>query len=516
MRWFALGMVPYQDAWQLQQAFLAARRAGRVAEDWLVLLEHPPVITVGRGGSDGHILAAKEALARRGIAVYHVDRGGDVTYHGPGQLVAYPLLDLSRYGRDVHAYVARLEEVVIRTLADFGIVARRDPRYTGVWVGQEKICAIGIGLRRWCTYHGLALNVSTDLAPFDLIVPCGIADRGVTSMARVLGTAPAMEEVERCLRHHFAAVFGVDVDSAAWPDDWPGGAAVRPPWLTARVPTAGNAAVVRQVLQDLTLNTVCSGAHCPNQGECYAARTATFMILGDHCTRQCRFCAVPKGRPAPVDEGEPARVARAVRRLGLKYAVVTSVTRDDLPDGGAAHLARTIRAIRRLVPDAAVEVLIPDLKGDHSALAAVLDARPDVLNHNIETVPALYSAVRPGAAYRRSLDVLTRAKEIAPDVVTKSGLMVGLGETPAQVVTVLADLAAAGCDLVTIGQYLAPSPAHCAVAAYITPAQFDWYREMAHSLRFRHAACGPLVRSSYHAARGWRESARYCSLPVVR
>lgn len=516
MRWLGLGTVPYQDAWQLQQSFLAARRAGRADEDWLVLLEHPPVITVGRGGTDSHILARQDELARRGIDVFHVDRGGDVTYHGPGQLVAYPLLDLTRYGRDVHAYVRRLEEVVIRTLADFGIAATRDTRYTGVWVGREKICAIGIGVRRWCTYHGLALNVSTDLAPFGCIVPCGIADRGVTSMARVLGAAPAMTAVQGRLRHHFAAVFGGELTGAAWPEGWADGAGTRPPWLTARVPTAGNVSVVRQVLQDLNLNTVCGGAHCPNQGECYAARTATFMILGEHCTRRCRFCAVPKGRPEPVDAGEPLRVARAVRRLGLKYAVITSVTRDDLPDGGAAHFAHTIRAIRRLVPQAAVEVLIPDLQGDHDALALVLDARPDVLNHNIETVPALYGAVRPGAAYQRSLGVLAHAKKTAPHIVTKSGLMVGLGEAPAQTAGVLADLAAAGCDMVTIGQYLAPSPDHRAVAAYITPAQFDWYRDVAYSLGFRHAACGPLVRSSYHAAAGWRESARYCSLPVVK
>lgn len=507
MQSFVFGLTPYGDAWKLQQAFIAARSAGRITADCLLLLEHPPVITVGRSGTAAHILAGEEELRRRGIAVFHVDRGGDVTYHGPGQLVGYPLLDLNRHGRDVHAYVDRLEEVIIRTLADFGIAATRDFRYTGVWVGRDKICAIGIGVRRWITYHGFALNVSTDLTPFKLIVPCGISHRGVTSMARLLGRAPDMADVRRRLLHHFNAVFAAGTapdDAAVWPAGWAGREGERPPWLTARVTAADRAQQVRAVLTDLALDTVCVGAHCPNQGTCFAAGTATFMILGHTCTRCCRFCAVPKGRPEPVPADEPVRVAEAVRRLGLKYAVVTSVTRDDLSDGGAMQFARTIQAIRQRVPDAAVEVLIPDFKGDIAALRAVIAARPDVINHNVETVPALYDMVRPGADYRRSLALLAQVKEAVPAIATKSGLMVGLGETPAQVAAVLADLRAAGCDMVTIGQYLAPSPAHYPVQAYITPAQFSFYRHLAEAFGFRYAACGPLVRSSYHAAQGWQ------------
>jgi lipoic acid synthetase len=503
MRLLDFGLTSYRDAWEWQKAFVAARAAGGITSDWLALLEHPPVITVGRSGTYGHILAGGDYLRRQGIDTYHVDRGGDVTYHGPGQLVVYPLLDLTRYGRDVHAYVDRLEEVVIRTLADFGLAAGRDPRYTGVWVGLDKICAIGIGIRRWFTYHGLALNVSTNLDPFGLIVPCGISDRGVTSMARLLGASPDMPEVRSRLVHHFGAVFGVTVcgsDNALWPEGWSGLDGGRPPWLMARVSAAASVGRMHDVLTDLALHTVCAGAQCPNQGECFAAGTATFMILGTTCTRNCRFCAVPKGRPVPVDEDEPQRIAEAVQRLGLKYAVITSVTRDDLPEGGAAHFARTIRTIRTRVPGAKIEVLVPDFQGDAAALNMIIAASPDVLNHNIETVPDLYDAVRPGADYRRSLNLLGRVKQTAPDITTKSGLMAGLGETPVQVATVLADLRSAGCDMVTIGQYLAPSADHVPVKEYITPAQFAFHQRLAEALGFRHAACGPLVRSSYHAA----------------
>ncbi len=261
---------------------------------------------------------------------------------------------------------------------------------------------------------------------------------------------------------------------------------------------------MRGLLAELGLNTVCGGAHCPNQGECYAAGTATFMILGDVCTRHCRFCAVPgTDRPEPPDADEPDKVAQAARRMGLRYVVVTSVTRDDLPDGGADHFARTIRAIRRELPDARVEVLTPDFQGDEASLRTVLDARPDVFNHNVETVPRLYDTVRPQADYRQSLAVLRRAGQLAESgparVFTKSGLMVGLGETDEEVRAVLADLRQAGCDIVTIGQYLAPSRDHLPVARFVEPAQFDAYRRQAMEMGFRAVAAGPFVRSSYHA-----------------
>lgn len=252
-------------------------------------------------------------------------------------------------------------------------------------------------------------------------------------------------------------------------------------------------------LKSMGLNTVCQSASCPNIGECFSRGTATFMILGDVCTRNCGFCGVKHGLPTVVDPDEPARVAEAVSAMDLTYVVVTSVTRDDLPDGGADHFAQTIRAINHTVPSAKVEVLIPDFLGDRAALKTVLDARPYVLNHNVETISRLYSEVRPDANYSRSLELLETAKEIEPSIYTKSGFMVGLGETAEEVSALLADLHAVGCGFVTIGQYLRPSKSNLPVVEYIPPPVFDEYRGIGEEMGFLHVASGPFVRSSYHA-----------------
>ena len=278
-------------------------------------------------------------------------------------------------------------------------------------------------------------------------------------------------------------------------------AGARPPWLKARAPGGPNYHEVRGLVESLALHTVCQSAHCPNIGECWEQRTATFMIAGNVCTRRCGFCAVQKGAPLPLDWDEPERVAEAVSRLGLEYAVVTSVNRDDRKDGGAELFARTIHAIRRRRPGCRVEVLIPDFQGSAEALRMVLEAGPDVLNHNIETVARLYRAVRPGSRYPRSLDLLARAREWAPQTPTKSGLMVGLGEEMAEIVETLQDLRAHGVDIVTIGQYLRPSSRHLPIARYYTPEEFARVKDVALGLGFRHVESGPLVRSSYHARR---------------
>jgi len=249
------------------------------------------------------------------------------------------------------------------------------------------------------------------------------------------------------------------------------------------------------------LHTVCEEARCPNVGECFQNGTATFLILGDVCTRACAFCAVTSGRPGGLDAAEPLKVAQAVSRLGLRHAVVTSVTRDDLPDGGASVFAATIRAIRRLSPGTSVEVLIPDLQGSHDALAKVMAARPDVLNHNLETVPRLYRRVRPKAVYGRSLELLARAGQVDGDAITKSGLMVGLGEEREELLAVMAELVAVGCQVLTIGQYLQPTPRHLPVARYYHPDEFAGLAREGRRLGFRHVESGPLVRSSYHAER---------------
>ncbi|MDA8216350.1 MAG: lipoyl synthase [Dehalococcoidales bacterium] len=273
----------------------------------------------------------------------------------------------------------------------------------------------------------------------------------------------------------------------------------RPDWLKVRFSNGPNYQEVKGLLRGMALHTVCEEAHCPNIGECFESRTATFLILGNVCSRGCRFCAVEHGRPSGLDEEEPARVAEAVRQLSLRYVVVTSVTRDDLPDGGAAIFAATIREVRRASPDCGIEVLIPDFGGSREALAAVMAARPDILNHNVETVPGLYRRVRPQADYARSLALLGRAKEMDASVFTKSGVMVGVGETWDQLLALMADLAAVGCDILTIGQYLAPSSRHLPIERYYAPEEFAALKAEGERLGLRHVEAAPLVRSSYHA-----------------
>jgi len=273
----------------------------------------------------------------------------------------------------------------------------------------------------------------------------------------------------------------------------------RPPWLKVRFPAGGNYERLRLLMREQGLHTVCEEARCPNIGDCWSRGTATFMILGDTCTRSCGFCAVKTGRPGGLDTGEPRRVALAIQRLGLRHAVITSVNRDELADGGAGIFAETITWARRLSPETTFEVLIPDFKGDWDALATVLAAKPEILNHNTETVPRLYSRVRPQAKYERSLELLRKARELDPDTVTKSGLMVGLGETREELLRVFADLRAQDVDILTVGQYLRPTPEHLPVERYWTPEEFAELKAAAEKMGFRHVECGPLVRSSYHA-----------------
>jgi lipoic acid synthetase len=274
----------------------------------------------------------------------------------------------------------------------------------------------------------------------------------------------------------------------------------RPKWLRAPAPVGENYRDLKELIERLRLHTVCESAACPNVGECWNHRTATFMILGNVCTRRCGFCAVQKGAPLTVDYDEPNRVAEAVGAMGLKFAVITSVNRDDRKDGGAELFALTIRAIHERVPGCGVEVLVPDFQGSHEAMDTVMEARPEVLNHNTETVPRLYRQVRMGARYERSLDMLAYAKSIANGTPTKSGLMLGLGELPEEVVQTMRDLRAHHVDILTLGQYLRPSPKHLPILRYVPPAEFDEYRRLGREMGFAHVEAGPLVRSSYHAA----------------
>jgi lipoic acid synthetase len=273
-----------------------------------------------------------------------------------------------------------------------------------------------------------------------------------------------------------------------------------PEWLKRKAPDPAVLARMKTMLDGLSLFTVCESAQCPNQGECFAQGTVTFLILGDICTRNCRFCAVKKGHPLSLDPLEPQNVALAVKKLGLKHAVITSVTRDDLPDGGAGHFARTVKAIQQASPQTTIEVLIPDFQGSPDALKTVVASSPEIINHNVETISRLYSKVRPKASYNRSLNLLRAVKSISGKTLTKSGIMVGLGEKHDEVVTVMEDLRAAGCDSLTIGQYLPPSPNHYRLARYVTPPEFQEYQSLAEKMGFCSVASGPFVRSSFNAA----------------
>lgn len=280
----------------------------------------------------------------------------------------------------------------------------------------------------------------------------------------------------------------------------------KPEWLKVRIKASDNYKNVRDILETYQVNTVCDEAFCPNEGECFHKNTATFMILGKQCTRNCKFCAVRKQNPEPLNHVEPLHVAQAVLALGLKYVVITSVTRDDLPDGGAMHFAQTIREIKTLSPGTVVEVLIPDFQGDMSSLATVVQARPDVISHNIETVPALYQNVRPMAIYARSLAVIEHIKKLDNRIISKSGIMLGLGETEADVLAVFSDLLGVGCEILTVGQYLAPTKEHHPVLAYITPTVFEAYKAKAEAMGFLFCASSPLTRSSYLADEGFSKA----------
>jgi lipoic acid synthetase len=536
VRW--LGRMPYQEAWDLQRAFHEGRASGRAAEDYLLLLEHPHTYTVGRSGDESNLLVSPEELARLGAELHHVDRGGDITYHGPGQLVGYPIVHLGE-SPDPVAYVRSLERALVLALADLDIEAWAEAGYTGVWTAAGKVAAIGVRSARRVTMHGFALNVSVDLGFFRHILPCGIPDRPVASVSDLAGRRVSIEEMVERVVPRFAEVFGhslvetqlgaftrgsgraagsYEVDrlvaagalssraSGVVPPAVEGrlpGEPERPDWMRVRADLGGAYRRLRNLVEDLGLHTVCREAGCPNIYECWAAGTATFLLLGDVCTRACSFCDVATGRPGPVDPGEPARVAEAVARLGLSHAVLTSVDRDDLPDGGAGVFAEAVGQIRRRVPSCAVEVLIPDFKGDLAALETVMTARPEVLNHNTETVLRLQREVRTAASYGRSLALLARAKRINPAGMVKSGLIVGMGETGEEVLGTLADLRAVGVDIVTIGQYLRPSGRHRPIHRYVPPQEFAEYVARGEALGLPRVEAGPLVRSSYRARLAW-------------
>ena len=562
VRW--LGRVSYTDAHTLQRSLFAG------TDDHLLLLEHPPVFTLGARASVDNLLVDPEEV---GAELVTADRGGDITWHGPGQLVGYPILNVAgkRGGgmADTVAYVTSVEQLVIDTLAELGLAnTGRLRKFPGVWVDPEsdnprKIAAIGVRLTRGRSMHGFALNVEPDMAWFDRMVPCGITDKSVTSLAAegidvdmrtVVDTLIEVASRPGALSQPNGQ-FDVDRQDVVWrerlsdltpfsrgegpgetagsvnsPMVEPGGATAepggahlhgtsvrisgrlaeagvttgleissrKPDWMRVKADMGPEYRRLKSVMADLDLVTVCEEAGCPNIFDCWNDGTATFMVCGERCTRKCGFCLVDTRHPEAPDANEPAKVAEAVEKMNLDYAVITMVARDDLADGGANHVAQTIRAIRDRRPDVRVEVLISDCKGDGDSLDIINDARPDVLNHNIETVPRLQRVARPSASYARSLAVLGRAK--AAGLTTKSSIIVGMGESFDEVTSTMADLAAVGVDIVTIGQYLRPTSNHLPVARWVEPAEFDeWKRIGEAELGLSHVESSPLTRSSYHA-----------------
>jgi len=504
-----MGLIPYRRAYDYQLQLVEKLHRNRDEDDICLILQHPPVFTLGRNGSASHITVSNDFLEAREIETVRIERGGEVTYHGPGQIVCYPIINLRRNKLSVIQFIHHLEQIMLAVLCRFGLEAGRDQRNHGVWIGDQKIGSVGIAVRHGISYHGLALNVNPDLGPFNWINPCGLSGISMTSMEQELQQSLKIEDVKNVMEEELARLFGcqlkrLDCQAGHWSPKIDRKRLGKPKWLKQRLPIGSGYEKTRKLVKTEGLHTVCQEARCPNQFECFGRGTATFLLMGERCTRNCRFCAVTHAGTRPLDPDEPVKIARTVRAMGLTYVVLTSVTRDDLPDGGAGHFARTIDAIRKLCPGTLVEVLIPDLQGNKDALEVLCQHTPPVLNHNIETVAGLYPEVRPQAYYGRSLELLNNVKVINPNIITKSGLMLGLGETRQEIEKTMADIRETGCELLTLGQYLQPTAAHLAVHRYVPPEEFDTFRDTALKIGFSAVAAGPHVRSSYQAEKLYR------------
>ena len=526
VRW--IGRVAYREVLAVQNALFEHGH-----EQHLLLLEHPHVFTYGpRAELDKNL---KCDPAEVGADFVAVKRGGDITYHGPGQLVGYPILNLEN-AIGATAHVCSVEQLVIDALNALGVKnAGRLSGFAGVWLDADndrrrKISAIGVRLAHGRTMHGFALNVDPDMTYMrQHIVPCGVAEYPVTSL-REEGIDVSMQDVVKIVSRLAIERWGggeAEQQEVAWvhrPEDLSrfsrgegpgepvrmlgrladagvdGGVDLserKPEWLRPKVQIGAEVLKIKRTLSELKLVTVCEEAGCPNLSECWKDGTATFMVLGERCTRACGFCLVDTRKPELPEADEPQRVAEAVASMGLTHAVLTMVARDDLADGGFAHVAECVRAIRERNPLTRIETLVSDAKGDVASLQLLFDARPDVFNHNIETVARLQRAVRPSAGYARSLGVLAAAK--AAGLAVKSGLVLGMGETSEEVDGCLADLAGIGVNIVTIGQYLRPTTHHTPVARWIHPDEFTRWKQVGESLGIGHVESSPLTRSSYHA-----------------
>ena len=530
VRW--LGSLPYSEALILQKGLKDSVSDEYNPYDYLLLLEHNNVITIGRTGDAKNLLFNRDELQKKGIEFFETDRGGDVTFHGKGQLIGYPIMRLQD-PKKVIPFVRSLEEIIIKTLNSFDIDAFSKEDDTGVWTPKGKIASIGIKVSKWTTYHGFSLNIFDKLEGFNLINPCGNKDEKISAV-HTFNKEISFDDVVNKITSTFVDEFGYkdvgiqmsqftptqlkkhkkhEIDEmldkgvfqknnnivpitikGLLPDE-----PQRPEWMKVKANLGKDYRDLKNLISEKKLNTVCEEASCPNIYECWSMGTATFMIMGDTCTRACGFCDVNTGKPCDLDDLEPLRVAESVQTMELTHAVITSVNRDDLPDGGSNFFANTIDEVKRLNPSTSVEVLIPDVKGDRRAIDNIIDASPEVLNHNLETVPRLQREIRTAASYGRSLSLLQYAKDSAFLGKTKTGLIVGMGEEFEEVIAVLEDLSQINVDIVTIGQYLRPTAKHRPIHRYVEKEEFVKYKTIGESFGIPHIESGPLVRSSYHA-----------------
>jgi lipoic acid synthetase len=482
------GLADYQQVLQEQHQLCQKRQQGKIPNTVLIT-EHPPVITLGARQSANKLHTDRESLKEQGIDVVDVRRGGGATAHNPGQLVFYPILYLPDSGLGISEYIRELEAIGIELLEQLDVKSQRRKGSPGLWVNDKKIASIGVRVSKSVTYHGMAINIQNDLSIFDYLIPCGLDDVEMTSAMKETGKKHPINQIKKKIAELLINHFSISNVPRKLP-----------PWLKRPLPSSTKYTSTETVLNSLGINTICHNANCPNRGRCWSRGTATVLILGNICTRNCKFCSVTCGRPFPPDPTEPARIAEMAEQMGIKYLVITSVNRDDLPDGGAGHFRDCINEVRNRCPNVKFEILTPDFRNCQTqAIEILADALPFVFAHNVETVPSLYRKARPGGNYQRSLNLLKLAKETCKNTPTKSSIMLGLGETDAEVEQTLRDLRNVGCDRITIGQYLKPSKDSLEVVEYIPPAKFNWWKQRAASLGFSWVMSSPFTRSSYFA-----------------
>jgi lipoic acid synthetase len=490
-------LADYREVLQQQHELHDKRRRDEIP-DTVLIVEHPAVITLGARQSANKLRTDRESLKEQSIDVVDVRRGGGTTAHNPGQLVFYPILNLRGLGLDIGEYIRKLEETGIGLLEQLGVSAERRKGFPGLWVGTKKIASIGVRISKFITYHGMAINIQNDLSIFDHIIPCGLDKVEMTSVLTETGRKHSMSEVKEKLSELLTRHFSKPNERRTANQQ----RRKLPAWLKRPLPASESFNHTKDVLSSLGLETICDNANCPNRGECWARGTATVLILGNICTRNCKFCSVASGKPQQPDLDEPTRIAEMAKKMGLKYLVITSVTRDDLADGGAEHFRNCINKVRQQCPDMKFEILTPDFRHcQERAIEILAEALSFVFAHNVETVPSLYAAARAGGDYRLSLELLRKARQSYKSAATKSSIMLGLGETDAEVEQVLKDLRDTGCDRITIGQYLKPSKDSLDVVEYITPQKFEWWKHKAISLGFKWVISSPFARSSYFAER---------------